>query len=179
MATPVNGIQAAINALDQQSGLLSGSEPQTTTRLSYGFTLHTAIQGRRPRIIGTLQNVRFAQGRQIDDEYEVEANSTGLPIEMVPQALNRREVTFTRFDTYSTLLEQIFGDGEIVTLLDSAHPLLLREVWKDPSGFFSTTTRAYQYTNVKIENYEREVRVDNRIVVTNITLRWGNRIRVI
>jgi hypothetical protein len=179
MANPLNGISSAINEIDRASGLLSGSEPQTSTRLSYGFTLHAAFGGRRPRVIGTLQDVKFSQGRQVDDEFEVEAHSNGFPIEMVPQALNKREVTFQRFDTYTTILEQIFGDGEFVTLIDTARPLLLREVWKDPSGFFSTTTRAYQYVDVKITDYDRQVNVGNRIVTTNISLRWKNRVRVL
>lgn len=175
-----NGLTTVINALDQASGALSGASPVTTTRLSYGFTLHTAFNGQRPRVIGAMQSATFAQSRAVDDEYEVEASSNGRPVDQVPQALTTRTVTFERFDTYSSILESIFGAPEFNTLLDTSFPLVFREVWKDPQGFFSVVTRAYQYNGVVVTDYGRQIRASgDRIVVTNMTVRWNDRIRVI
>lgn len=158
----------------------SSGLPLTRTRTSHGFTLHAAYQGRAPRIIGALQSVHFGQSRPVDDEFEVEANATGLPIDQVPQTLSRREISFDRFDTFSTILEEIFGGAELIMLIDQAHPLAIREVWKDPSGLLTTTTRAYQYNNVYMVDFDRQMSsTDSRIVGTKVVFKYRNRIRVI
>lgn len=152
--------------------------PDTSTRTGYAFTLYASRQGRAPVPIGTLQSVRFGQSRTVDDEYEVEANAVGLPADLVPQTLNRREITFSRFDTYRTILEEVFGSPEINTIIDQARPLVIREVWSTFPTF--SDIRAYQYFNVFMTDMSREVRVDaSRIVGTDVTFKWGYRLKVI
>jgi len=64
--------------------------------------------------------------------FEVEANSVGQPIDLVPQTVERREIRVARYDLYISVMEEVFGSSEIVMLTDQFRPFFLREVWTGP-----------------------------------------------
>jgi hypothetical protein len=70
--------------------------------------------------------------REVDTEFEVDPNATGLPVDLVPQTLTRREIRISRYDTYPTLMEEAFGTSELITLCDQFRPFTCREVWRGP-----------------------------------------------
>jgi hypothetical protein len=71
--------------------------------------------------------------RTVDTEFEMEANSNGMPVDLVPQTVERRELRINRYDTYSVVMEEVFGSSELIVLADQARPFSVREVWRGPS----------------------------------------------
>lgn len=101
--------------------------PNTRTRLSHALTIRA-----RGRIIGAIHQWNPAQTRTIDTEYEVEPNAVGMPTELVPQIVDRREIRIARYDTYPEIMEEVFGSSELVVLSDQFRPFSVRETWIGP-----------------------------------------------
>ena len=110
-----------------QKGLVVVLVPNTQTRLSHALKIMA-----RGRIVGAVHEWEVGQDREIDTEFEVEANSNGRPVDVVPQALTRREIRVQRYDTYPLIMEEVFGTSELVVLCDQTNPFILREVWLAP-----------------------------------------------
>lgn len=102
--------------------------PNTRARLSHALTIRA-----RGRTIGAVHQWAPAQGRDIDTEYEVEPNSVGLPVDVIPQVMGRREIRIARYDTYPEIMEEVFGTSELEVLTDQYRPFTLREVWRGPA----------------------------------------------
>lgn len=103
--------------------------PNTKTRLSHAFTLRV-----RGRIVGAVHMVSPRQARQIDTEFEINANGNGKPVDIVPQTLETRELRVARYDLYTGVMEEMFGTAEVVVLTDQYKPFSLREVWTGPGS---------------------------------------------
>lgn len=101
--------------------------PNTVTRLSHAVSIRAG-----GRAIGAIHSFGPAQSRTVDIEYEVEPNSTGLPVDIIPQAVDRREVRIARYDTYPEIMEEVFGTSELIVLSDQFRPFTIREVWRGP-----------------------------------------------
>ena len=101
--------------------------PNTRARLSHALTLRAG-----GRIIGAIHQWGPSQTRTIDTEYEVESHSVGLPADIIPQILDRREIRIARYDTYPEIMEEVFGSSELILLTDQYRPFSCREVWKGP-----------------------------------------------
>lgn len=98
--------------------------PNTRTRLSHALTIRAA-----GRTIGAVHSISPSQSRTVDQEFEVEANSKGMPIDLVPQTVDKRELRVSRYDLYTSIMEEVFGNYEIINLCDQYRPFTLREVW--------------------------------------------------
>ena len=71
--------------------------------------------------------------RTIDSEYEVNASAHGMPADLVPQTVERREIRVSRYDLYPLIMEEVFGTTELITLADQASPFVVRERWVGPA----------------------------------------------
>lgn len=109
--------------------------PNTTTRLSHALTIRA-----RGRTIGAIRSWSPNMRRTIDTEFDVDASANGMPIDLVPQAVDTREVRLSRYDLYLSLLEEVFGTTELVVLSDQVRPFSIREVWRGPSTLLQVNT---------------------------------------
>jgi hypothetical protein len=182
---PIGSINSAIGSASilgvPLSSFRPSGPPQTKTRTSHAFTLYISPPGRSPRLIGAGQTLNMSQSRAIDEEYEVSPSAVGIPVDLIPQIVSTRQLTLDRLDLFLTVLEDLLGTTEIITLSDQFMPLTVREVWRDPTSgsFFATSARSYVYTGCYIKDLGRKIASnDDRIVRGNATLVFKNRFRV-
>jgi hypothetical protein len=154
----------------------NGGLPNTTTRLSHALTLRIGPG----QIVGAVFAFSPSQRRSIDEEWEVDAAASGLPSDIVPQALTERTIRIERYDIYTRLMEEITGTKELIVLTDQSRPFILREVWRAPYGVLTGGQRVYEYLNCWFSDLGRTVRSDdNRVVSVEATIVWGRRRRVL
>lgn len=190
---------AGFNALEKTSPVLAqllgsviqphGAVPATRTRTTHAFALHavsnlpTAADGTlrfRRGMVGAVHVVNMQQTRTVDDVWEVDAYNAGLPADVVPQALTGRTLTVARYDLWTNLMEQVFGQGEVIDLTDQARPFALREVWGSPGQLLSGRRTIYEYTGCWFTSLGRNLSADNnRIVNVDAQLVWTRRRRVL
>lgn len=101
--------------------------PNTHTRMSHALTIRAGGM-----VVGAIHQWSPSQARTIDAEYDVEPNAHGLPVDLVPQTVERREIRVARYDTYPLLMEEVFGTRELIVLSDQSRPFTCREVWRGP-----------------------------------------------
>jgi hypothetical protein len=93
---------------------------------------HAITLRSQSRTIGAVHTFAPSLRRTVDAEYEVEANSTGMPVDLVPQLVDGREIRLSRYDLYPLIMEEVFGAFELVLLTDQTRPFTLREIWRGP-----------------------------------------------
>lgn len=103
--------------------------PNTRTRMSHA--LHVRAFG---RVVGGIFQWDVSQSRTIDREYELGPNEHGLPRDQIPQDISELTIRVSRFDLYTDLMEEVFGNSEFVNLCDQYRPFSLREIWAAPAG---------------------------------------------
>lgn len=69
----------------------------------------------------------------VDAKFEVDGNGHGMPVDLVPEAVTRREIRIARYDIYVQIMEEVFGSAELIVLADQFRPFSCREVWKGPA----------------------------------------------
>lgn len=162
--------------------------PVTRTRTSHALTIHAVSNkpspsilgvGFRRGIIGAVHTFSVSQGRQLEDVYDVDRYGNGEVADVVPQNLTQRQIRVARYDLYTKLMEQVFGD-ELVTLADQDSPFTLRTVWAEPGPIFNSRRRIYEYTGCWFQDLGRNASADdNRIVNVDATLVWTRRRRAL
>jgi hypothetical protein len=87
------------------------------------------------RIIGAISQWSPSQRREVEEEFEVQASTetTGLPVDLVPQTLSGRECRINRYDTYPEIMEEVFGSRELIMLTEQTRPFTVREHWHGPA----------------------------------------------
>ena len=101
--------------------------PNTRTRMSHAVTIRAG-----GRTVGAIHILSPTTARDVDHEFEVEANASGMPVDVIPQNVTRRELRVQRYDTYPEIMEDVFGTSELIVLADQRRPFRLREVWRGP-----------------------------------------------
>lgn len=150
--------------------------PNTRTRLDHALTIRTGSG----RAIGAVKTFSYAQSRSIDEEFEVNAQGSGMPVDLVPQNVTRREIRIERYDLYTKIMEEVFGTSELVVLTDQYRPFVLREIWKGPAGILTGGQRIYQFTGCWFSDLGRTMSTDgNRVVMADATVTWTDRVRVL
>jgi len=159
------------------SGLINrGGVPRTKARLDHAFTLRSS----KGSIIGAVQTFDQKQSRQLDDEYEIDPNAHGEVADIIGQNLTNRTLAVKRVDLYTDVMEEVFGDRELVMLTDQSSGFRLREAWRAPGGIWTGGQRVYEYSPVWFADMGRSLNTDgDRVSRANATLRWGNRQRVL
>lgn len=159
-----------------QQFLNVGKLPNTRTRLTHALTIRSG----NGRVVGALKAFSPAQSRVVEEEYEVDAQASGMPIDLVPQIVNRREIRVVRYDLYNRLMEEAFGTDEIVVLADQSRPFALREVWRGPAGVLVGGQRIYEYRGCWFTDIGRTLDADSdRVSAADATIVWQSRDRVL
>lgn len=158
--------------------------PQTAARLSLALSLHYKI-GRKQGKIGAAYALQTNQQLTLDEEYEVNKFSNGLPVTLVPQTLTGRTITLSRYDLYKSTFGQLFGPSDTDEMLNllTQIPIEVRKEWRVPKtsildDFFpgqSQVTQVERYVNCYITQVGQTVSAEGELVTgTNATLVWGS-----
>lgn len=171
----VQGVSDFLN--QQDTGGSSVSPPLTRTASSHGVTLRTS-KGLK---IAGIQNWSPSLSRTIDTEYEISGETTGEPLERIPQIISSSRVSIDRYELYASDIGKAFGtpvfgsDPDLVSLARQIKPLHVREVWRDPYGGI----RAYIYTNAWFSDWGITIAAnDDRIIKVRATLEFERRLKL-
>jgi hypothetical protein len=152
------------------------SLPNTRTRLDHALTLRTGSG----RAIGAVKTFSYSQSRSLDEEFEVNAQGSGMPVDLVPQNVTRREMRIERYDLYTKIMEEVFGTQELVVLTDQYRPFTLRELWRGPAGVLTGGQRIYHFTGCWFTDIGRTLDTSgDRVVMADATIAWTDRVRVL
>jgi hypothetical protein len=150
--------------------------PNTRTRLDHALTIRVGTG----RVVGAIKTFAPSQGRTVDDEFEVNSAASGMPVDLVPQTVNKREFRIERYDLYTKIMEEVFGTKEIVVLTDQFRPFSLREIWRGPAGVLTGQQRIYEYTGCWFTDIGRVMDASgDRVVAADATVTWLDRRRVL
>lgn len=166
----------ATDAIDPN--LFASQVPRTRTRTSHGLLIRVA----GGRVIGAVNGFTHSQQRQVDEEFEVDANAKGYaPVDQVPQNITTRTLSIQRYDLWQRPIEEAFGTGfEYINLADQARPFVLRTIWRSPVGSLLGGRRVYEYTGCYFTRFGRTMRSDdNRIVNADAEIVYALRRRVL
>lgn len=146
--------------------------PNTYTRLDHALTIRSA-QG---RTIGAINGWEPQEDVQIEEEFEVDVNASGLPVDVIVQNLTGRVINISRYDLYAAKMETAFGTRNLIMLSQQTKPFSVREIWRNPDG----TVEAYIYSGCWFRSRGKHHRADgNRIVQVNAVLIWTRKDQVI
>lgn len=166
---------AVTDVLDPNA--FSSQIPRTRTRTSHGLLIRVA----GGRVVGAVNGFTHTQTRDVEDEFEVDANATGYaPVDLVPQNTTTRSLLIQRYDLFQSPIEEAFGTGfEYVNLADQSRPFVLRTIWRSPVGSLFGGRRVYEYTGAYFTRFGRTARSDdNRIVNVDAEIVYALRRRV-
>lgn len=128
--------------------------PVTKQRTAFSLTLH-ASSGNRRGVIGAVKSIAWGQSQNVDEVYEVNSLTRGLPVELVPQLLQSRTIKLNRYELYDDTIFKVFGNPGIM-LIDARTPISMRFMWKrpEPSTFGSllagTTMEVWEFSGCRI-----------------------------
>lgn len=144
--------------------------PDTLVRTSHSLTIR--VNG---VTIGLINGWNPQQNRQISPIYEINFETSGLPLENVPGNVQNLTVAIQRYDIWPTRMEQAFGTVDLTMLSNQQAPFAVQEIWTSPSG----ALEIWQYEGCWFEQIGRQFRSDDtRIVNVNATLRYVYRTKV-
>lgn len=144
--------------------------PDTLVRTSHSLTIR--VNG---VTIGLINGWNPQQNRQISPVYEINFETSGLPLENVPGNVQNLTVAIQRYDIWPTRMEQAFGTVDLTMLSNQQAPFAVQEIWTSPSG----ALEIWQYEGCWFEQIGRQFRSDDtRIVNVNATLRYVYRTKV-
>lgn len=145
--------------------------PNTLTRSSHSLTIY-APNG---QAIGMINGWSPTQSRTITPIYELNMDSSGLPLENVPGNVTNLTITISRYDLWPSRMEQAFGTVDLTMLSNQQSGFTVREKWVAPSG----QTEEWLYEGCWFEQIGRQFKSDdNRIVNVNATLRYVHRTKM-
>lgn len=144
--------------------------PDTLVRSSHSLTIK--VNG---VTIGLINGWNPSQNRQITPVYEINSESSGLPLENIPGNVQNLTVAVQRYDIWPVRMEQAFGTVDLTMLSNQQTPFAVQEIWVSPQG----ALEIWQYEGCWFENVGRAFRSDDtRIVNVNATLRYVYRTKV-
>lgn len=152
--------------------------PRTRTRTSHALLIRVA----GGRVIGAANGFTHNQSRQVDEEFEIDANAKGYsPVDLIPQNITTRTLSIQRYDLFQRPIEEAFGTGfEYVALADQSRPFVLRTTWRSPVSSLLGGRRVYEYTGCYFTRFGRTVRSDDsRIVNADAEIVYALRRRVL
>lgn len=144
--------------------------PDTLVRTSHSLTIK--VNG---TTIGLINGWNPSQNRQITPVYEINSESSGLPLENIPGNVQNLTIAVQRYDIWPVRMEQAFGTIDLTMLSNQQTPFQVQEIWVSPQG----ALEIWQYEGCWFENTGRAFRSDDtRIVNVNATLRYVYRTKV-
>jgi hypothetical protein len=172
------GQRSGLSAADLfRSSLVSVlSVPETRARLTHAYTLRTS----KNQIIGGVFRTVVRQARRVDFKYEIDVNGHGKPTDVVPEEMTAQTLSITRWDLYTSLMEEALGTDEIIVLTDQRRGLRLREQWLAPTSILNSRGRRYQYGPCFFTDLGRELGAEGpRTVSVNAELVWLDRKKIV
>lgn len=144
--------------------------PDTNARTSHSLTL--VANGVK---IGLINNWNPQQSRTITPIYEINSETSGLPLENIPGNVTGLTISVSRYDLWTSRMEQAFGTVDLTMLSNQQAPIAVEEYWISPTG----GTEVWRYEGVWFSNIGRTFKSDdNRIVNVNATLSYVYRTKV-
>jgi len=119
------------------------------------------------RTVGLIQNFSMSQTRDVQRIFEINADSDGNCIEIVPGNISGLSVTVNRVELYTQALEEAFGIADPSMLTNQDQPFDLHEVYTRPDG----VKYGYVYHGCWFSDTGRESTAEGtRIVTRNATI---------
>lgn len=138
--------------------------PDTLVRSTHSLTIK--VNG---VTIGLIQGWNPQQNRQITPVYEINSESSGLPLENIPGNVQNLTIAVQRFDIWPVRMEQAFGTVDLTMLSNQQTPFSVQEIWVSPSG----ALEIWQYEGCWFSTLGRGFRSDDgRIVNVNASLTY-------
>jgi hypothetical protein len=150
---------------------MATNPPITTARTSHAITIKTD----KGITIGLVKQWNPSQNRAITPIYELNVETSGDPLENIPGNVQNLKIKVTRYDLFTTKMEEAFGTAELVFLSDQDRPFSVQETWRKPDG----TTEGWQYTGCWFESIGRNLQSDDtRMVLVDASLAYVRRIKL-
>jgi len=138
--------------------------PETLVRTSHSVSIRVGNV-----TVGLINGWNPQQNRQISPIYELNSDTSGLPLENVPGNVQNLTIAITRYDIWPKRMEQAFGTVDLTMLSNQQRPFTVQEIWKSPSG----ATEIWQYEGCWFQNIGRALRSDDqRLVIANASLMY-------
>lgn len=144
--------------------------PETLTRTTHSLAI--VVRGVK---IGLINGWNPQQNRQITPIYEIDPETSGLPVENVPGNVQNLTIAIQRYDIWTARMEQVFGTVDLTMLSNQQSPFTVQEFWTSPAR----QQEVWEYTGCWLENIGRTFRSDDtRIVNVNASLRYVYRAKL-
>lgn len=144
--------------------------PDTLARSSHALTIKVKGQ-----IVGMINGWNPQQNRDVTPIYELNAETSGLPLENIPGNVRNLTISVNRYDLWVSRLEEAFGTVDLTMLSNQQSPFTVQELWAKPDG----STETWEYEGCWFTNIGRNLRSDdNRIVNVNASLMYVYRRKV-
>jgi len=150
---------------------MPNNPPQTLVRTSHAITIRTA----GGLVIGLINGWTPQMSRDITPIYEINAVTSGEPLENVPGNIKNLTIGVTRYDLYTQRMEDAFGTADITMLSNQDRPFEVQEAYKFPNG----TGEVYIYSGCYFSQVGRNYRSDDqRIINVNASLSYVRKTRI-
>ena len=145
--------------------------PNTLVRTSHAITIRA-----NGITVGVVQSWAPAMNRGITGVYEINAATSGEPIEKVPGNVGGLTIGVSRYDLYTRRMEQSFGTPNSAMLGDHNNPFNVVELWRFPDN----TQESWLYSGCWFSSIGRTYSAtDARLVLVNGTLEYTRKLRVV
>ncbi len=159
------------------SGGAPTNPPLTQTASSHAIT----IKDDRGHKIGRIQSWGPTMSRSIDTIRELDSNTTGEPIEKVPQIISASSISIDRYELYTAHMAEAFHtphigpNTDLDSLAKQIGPLNVREIWRDPYN----NIQAYVYVGCWFASWGITISAtDDRIIKARATLEFTRRLKL-
>jgi hypothetical protein len=99
--------------------------PFTEIRTSHAISIRAAN-----KVIGKIQTWGPSQSRDVKLKFEINAISTGAPLEAVPGVATSQTIQVARYDLYLSKMESVWGLPQpLYMLTDQSNPFDIEEKW--------------------------------------------------
>ncbi|RLI87332.1 MAG: hypothetical protein DRP01_02165 [Archaeoglobales archaeon] len=139
--------------------------PTTTIRTSHATSIRAG-----GTTIGQIQTWAPNQSRTITPGYELRSETSGEVTENVPGNITGLTVQVSRYDLFSSKMEEVWGTSSAFWMLsDQLNPLEIEEKWRNPDG----TVEKQLYSGCWFSQLGRNMQAQgDRIVMVNATLNY-------
>lgn len=146
--------------------------PETAVKTSHG--LQIVVNG---KVIGAITSWSpDAKTRGMTHIYELNYETSGHPVDIVPGNLGGFTIRVNRYDLWKDRFEEVFGGISVEEALgDQDRPFEVRQVMKRPDG----TKEVYVYRGCWMSSVGRTYSATgDRIVMVSATLTYLEKVRI-
>lgn len=144
--------------------------PQTLVRTTHALTIRA-----NNITVGVIQSWNVNMTRAVSHVYEINASTSGEPIEACPGNVGGLTIGVNRYDLYTRRMEQAFGTPNFEMLGDQNNPFEVRETWRFPNN----AVEARAYLGCWFSQIGRNFQAtDNRIVNVNASITYVRKVRL-